>query len=135
MVEIVELDIGRSGRRRDRHVIVAGMEWMVVWTKGDKLRGVVHERKWFPIEGIGTMKGRMNWLAILRDERCLGIGRRGITIVTNVRIRSPAHGSQLLGGRMWDVARQLWVPLSVAGLVVHINRLIDWKIVIIKLSK
>jgi len=65
---------------------------VVVWTKGDELRGAVHERKWFPIEGIGTMKGGMNWLAILRHERCLGIGRREITIVANVRISSPAHG-------------------------------------------
>jgi hypothetical protein len=51
------------------------MEGMVVRTKGDELRGIVHKRKWLPIEGISAGERVMNWLAILRHERCLRIRR------------------------------------------------------------
>jgi len=72
------------------------MEGMVVRTKGDELRGVVHQRERLPIEGISAGERVMNWLAILRHERRLRIRRGGITILTNVGIGSPAHGGQIL---------------------------------------
>jgi len=49
MVEIVELDIGRSGRGRDRHIIVAGMEGMIILTERDELRRIIDERKRFAV--------------------------------------------------------------------------------------
>jgi len=68
------------------------MERMVVRAKRDKLRGIVHEREGLPVEGIRTRERTMDGFAVLEHKWCLGIGRRGITILANVGIGGPAHG-------------------------------------------
>jgi hypothetical protein len=49
MIEVFKLDIRRRGRGRDRHIIVAGMEGMIVLTERDELRGIINERERFAV--------------------------------------------------------------------------------------
>ena len=72
------------------------MEGMVVRAKRDELRGIVHERERLSVEGIRARELTMDGFAVLGHEWCLGIRCRGITIMTNVGIGSPAHGCQVL---------------------------------------